>query len=268
MSTFLLIDIGNSRLKWACVDSHRTPGERYKKIWDFSGAIDTKLLGSSEHRDELTQYIKNTIPTPKAIGICCVAKDSVFDSLNEGLLGFKECPRYRLLGNSSYIGLKTQYHTETFGADRWAGLIAARQLSTENSLVISAGTATTIDFLGANGIHYGGWIFPGLGIMRESLLTNTAGLAVPDQGLETNGIGLDTPSAINEGVLLAHVGAIAQAMEFAKKKNQPITRIWIDGGFSDALIKKLVENQFPAEKISGLVLRGVWAWLKTQVRAD
>jgi hypothetical protein len=57
-------------------------------------------------------------------------------------------------------------------------------------------------------------------------------------------------------------------MEFAKKKNQPITRIWIDGGFSDALIKKLVENQFPAEKISGLVLRGVWAWLKTQVRAD
>ncbi|NCV77645.1 MAG: type III pantothenate kinase, partial [Burkholderiaceae bacterium] len=51
MSSFLLIDIGNSRLKWASVDGKRNPIERDKKLWDHSGAIDTKLLGSKEHRD-------------------------------------------------------------------------------------------------------------------------------------------------------------------------------------------------------------------------
>ena len=49
MSSFLLIDIGNSRLKWASVDGKRNPIERDKKLWDHSGAIDTKLLGSKEH---------------------------------------------------------------------------------------------------------------------------------------------------------------------------------------------------------------------------
>ncbi|MEY3261476.1 MAG: hypothetical protein RLZZ620_527, partial [Pseudomonadota bacterium] len=36
MSSFLLIDIGNSRLKWASVDGKRNPIERDKKLWDHS----------------------------------------------------------------------------------------------------------------------------------------------------------------------------------------------------------------------------------------
>ena len=99
-------------------------------------------------------------------------------------------------------------------------------------------------------------------LARRELLRVT--LEIPDAAIVEARVTRD----VIESVLLAHVGAIAQAMEFAKNKNQPITRIWIDGGFSDALIKKLVKNQFPAEKISGLVLRGVWAWLETQVGTD
>jgi type III pantothenate kinase len=269
MSTFLLVDIGNSRLKWACVDRERNPDERHKKLWDYSGAIDTKLLESKEHCAELAHYIKNTIPKPTAIGLCCVAAERYFDYFNQLDLGWEQILQQRLLGNSSYPNLRTQYqNTHTLGADRWAGLIAARQLSSDNTLVINAGTATTIDFLGANGVHYGGWILPGIGLMRESLLQNTAGLSIPDHGLKTAGIGLDTASAIDEGALLAHLGAITRALDFAKQKNQPIAHVWLDGGFADKLLNTLEENKIPAEKISGLVLRGVWAWLNTQVNQN
>lgn len=269
MSSFLLIDIGNSRLKWASVDSKRNPIERDKKLWDHSGAIDTKLLSSKEHRAELAHYILNTIPTPSAIGLCSVATETAVEQINELLGPWQHCPQFRLLGNSSYPSLRTQYqNAHTLGADRWAGLIAARQLSNDNTLVINAGTATTIDFLGGNGMHYGGWILPGLGLMRQSLLQNTAGLNVVSLDQASTGIGLDTASAIDEGSRLAHLGAIAQAMNFAKQQHQAITRVWIDGGHASSLFDGLIHKQISAEKMPGLVLRGLWAWLNTQITTN
>ena len=269
MSSFLLIDIGNSRLKWASVDSKRNPVERDKKLWDHSGAIDTKLLGSKEHRDELAHYILNTIPSPSAIGLCSVATESAVQQLNELLQPWQHCPQFRLLGDSSYSSLRTQYqNTHTLGADRWAALIAARELSNDNTLVISAGTATTIDFLGGNGMHYGGWILPGLGLMREGLLQHTAGLNVASLNQAATGIGLDTASAIDEGSRLAHLGAIAQAMNFAKQRHQAVTRVWIDGGHAATLFDGLIHTQIPAEIMPSLVLRGLWAWLNIQVKTN
>lgn len=269
MSSFLLIDIGNSRLKWASVDSKRNPVERDKKLWDHSGAIDTKLLDSKEHRDELAHYILNTIPTPSAIGLCSVASETAVEQINELFQPWQHCPQFRLLGNSSYPSLRTQYqNTHTLGADRWAALIAARELSNDNTLVISAGTATTIDFLGGNGMHYGGWILPGLGLMREGLLQHTAGLNIASLDQASTGIGLDTSSAIDEGSRLAHLGAITQAMNFAKQRHQAVKRVWIDGGHATTLFDGLIQNQIPAEKMPSLVLRGLWAWLNTQIKTN
>jgi type III pantothenate kinase len=79
---------------------------------------------------------------------------------------------------------------------------------------------------------------------------------------------LDTASAIDEGSLLAHLGAINEAMNFAKQRHQAVTRIWIDGGHAATLFDGLIQNQIPVEKIPGLVLRGLWAWLNTQVTAN
>lgn len=264
MSSLLLVDIGNSRLKWACVDTQRSPIEQDKKLWNYYGAIDTKLLSSEEHRKELAHYMQSTIPAPTEIGICSVASQSSLDFFSQILAPWGNAKRMQLLGNSPFPQLRTQYqNTHTLGADRWAGLIAARQLSNDNTLVINAGTATTIDFLGSNGLHYGGWILPGLGLMQQSLLDNTAGLQVARIEQNVQGIGLDTASAIEEGALLAHIGAVLCAIRFAQQQNQPITRIWIDGGHADLLHNRLITNQITAQKVNGLVLRGLWAWLNT-----
>lgn len=265
MSNILLFDIGNTRLKWACVGVNRDPNGRQKKLWDYFGAIDLKLLDSNDHRSELAHYIKSTIPKPTVIGICCVAAESYYQSLQGLFADWQDVPTLRIFGNSEYPQLRTQYrNTKTLGADRWAAIIAARQLSRDNCLVVSAGTATTIDFLGSNGMHHGGWIIPGLSLMRNSLLDHTARLDVPNDGIQGHGIGVNTPSSIEEGCLLAHAGAILSAIEFAKQKNQAVSRIWVDGGHAEVLLTRLAQMNIKSEKISGLVLRGLWAWLKTK----
>ena len=101
--------------------------------------------------------------------------------------------------------------------------------------------------------------------MRQSLLQHTAGLNVASLDQTSSDIGLDTASAIDEGSRLAHLGAVTQAMNFAKQRHQVVTRVWIDGGHATTLFDGLIQNQIPAEKMPSLVLRGLWAWLNTQV---
>ena len=151
------------------------------------------------------------------------------------------------------------------GADRWAAIIGTRALSNSNALIINAGTATTIDLLGGNGVHYGGWILPGLSLMQESLQNNTAQLPLAIRSADHTGFGASTNSAIIGGCDAAQIGAIIYATQLAKDMNHPIERIWLDGGNAKTLaaeIGKLSKLHLPpVEPIEGLVLRGIWAWL-------
>ena len=67
MSLYLLFDIGNTRMKWAAVESTQNPSDRQKKLWAYSGSVSSKSLESAEHRTELADYIAKTLPKPDAI---------------------------------------------------------------------------------------------------------------------------------------------------------------------------------------------------------
>lgn len=273
MSLYLLFDIGNTRLKWVVVDSHQNPIDRNKKLWLHSGAIDTKLLHSPEHCEELAHYILQTVPKPDAIGICCVAAEECITHLKKVLLPWESLPWLRLWGNTPFAGLRSAYENPAqLGADRWAGIIAARTLSTANSLIVNAGTATTLDFLGANALHHGGWIIPGLGLMQTSLSSNTARLPSTSPSEVIDGFGLSTEAAIYKGCLAAQIGSIQSALHIASEMHQPIDRIWIDGGNAKNLAAELKQNSLfktiSIEPIPGLVLRGLWAWLLKETLAS
>jgi type III pantothenate kinase len=176
-----------------------------------------------------------------------------------------------MCGDTPFEGLRSLYaEPSQLGADRWAGLIAARTLSNGNGLVVNSGTATTIDFLGANGIHQGGWIIPGLGLMQSSLELNTARLPATSEATLIDGFGLSTDAAIYKGCLAAQVGAIHEALQLAKEMHQPIDRIWIDGGNAKHIAAELKRQPFSSaiftEAINGLVLRGLWSWLRQALR--
>ena len=266
MSLYLLFDVGNTRLKWAAVESTQQPGDRQKKLWAYSGSISSKSLASPEHNAELSDYISKTLPKPDAIGFTCVAGLDAIEKLKSLFPQWSDVVWQQLTGNSQCAGLRTLYqYPSKLGADRWAAIIGARALSNTNTLIVSAGTATTIDLLGANGVHYGGWILPGLELMQKSLAGNTAQLPIATREGDIEGFGLSTNDAIIGGCDAAQVGAIHYALALAKEMNHPIERIWIDGGNAQILVKEMgkikTQSSCTIEKAEGLVLRGIWAWL-------
>jgi type III pantothenate kinase len=266
MSLYLLFDVGNTRLKWAAVESTQRPSDRQKKLWAYSGSITSNALQSAEARTEIADYIAKTLPKPDAIAFTCVAGREAISNIQSLFPQWNDLTWKQLTGDSQYQGVRTLYQNpEKLGADRWAAVIGARALSNSNSLVISAGTATTIDLLGANGVHYGGWILPGLSMMQESLQSNTAQLPLAERANSQDGFGINTNDAIIGGCDAAQIGAITQAIQNAKKVNHPIEKIWFDGGnakvLAQELMKSEISNSLSIETIEGLVLRGTWAWL-------
>jgi type III pantothenate kinase len=269
MSLYLLFDVGNTRLKWAAVESTQNPSDRNKKLWAYSGSINSSALKSCELRAELSDYIAKTLPKPDAIAFCCVAGDSAVVHLKTLFPQWQDVSWGQLSGNSPYNGVSTLYQsTNSLGADRWAAIIGARALSNTNTLIVNAGTATTIDMLGSNGLHYGGWILPGLGMMQETLQSHTAQLPLAvREAMPTSqaGFGVNTNDAIIGGCDAAQIGAILRAVHLAKDLHHPIERIWLDGGNSKILASELnrlvLLQTLPVEPIEGLVLRGLWAWL-------
>jgi type III pantothenate kinase len=273
MSLYLLFDVGNTRLKWAAIESTQHPSDRQKKLWAFSGAVNTQSLHSPEHRQELADYIGKTLPKPDAIAFCCVAGKDAITHLKTLFPQWSDIRWHQLLGNSQYEGIRTLYaEPSQLGADRWAAIIGARSLSKMNTLIVNAGTASTIDLLGGNGLHYGGWILPGFSLMQDSLQAQTANLPlVIRKGniQEPVGFGLSTEEAIIGGCDAAQIGAVLHATQLAKTMHHPIERIWLDGGNAKVLAQviqqQVDQNKLPIEVIEGLVLRGLWAWLLQQL---
>ncbi len=269
MSLYLVFDIGNTRLKWAAVESTQNIADRNKKLWAYSGSISNQSFQSPELRAELSDYISKTMPKPDAIGFCCVAASAAIDNLRSLFPQWQNLDWKQFTGSSPYEGVRTLYEEPgKLGADRWAALIGARALSNTNTLVVNTGTATTIDLLGGNGVHYGGWILPGLSLMQESLQSNTAQLPLAIRSSTPAAqakFGTNTNEAITGGCDAAQMGAILRAVYLAKKIHHPVERIWLDGGNAKILateIKQFPElAALPIEPIEGLVLRGLWAWL-------
>lgn len=266
MSLYLLFDVGNTRLKWAAVESSKHPSDRQKKLWAYSGSINSNALQSPEAKAELADYIAKTLPKPDAIAFCCVAGSQALANLQSLFPQWNDIEWKQLSGESAYTGMRTLYQEPAkLGADRWAAVIGARALSKTNTLIINAGTATTIDLLGSNGVHYGGWILPGLSLMQTSLQSQTAQLPLAERHENPFGFGINTNDAIISGCDAAQIGAIAQAIQLSKKLNCPVEKIWLDGGNAKVLAQIIAQSQselaLGAELTEGLVLRGTWAWL-------
>jgi type III pantothenate kinase len=113
---------------------------------------------------------------------------------------------------------------------------------------VQAGTATTIDLLGADGLFHGGLILPGLLLMRQSLARNTAGL--PQARGTFRARPTNTDDAIASGALQATLGAI----ERMRAELDPQALCLVSGGAAAELLPHLAH---PAQQVDYLVLEGL-----------
>jgi type III pantothenate kinase len=168
--------------------------------------------------------------------------------------GLSGVPLTLIQSRAEQCGVTSRYRDPAqLGTDRWAALIGARAARQGATLVIVAGTATTVDMLDAKGVFQGGIIIPGIALMRESLSRGTAQL--PDVAGEYSRFPASTEEAIASGTLLATLGAIERMGATLRDQVGSEVALVLSGGAAPALLPHL-----PAAEVrEHLVLEGLAA---------
>lgn len=236
----LLIDAGNTRVKWALAHEDADSG-----AWQESGALFHAELDALA--DILVRH------QPRRAWISNVAGASIRSQL-EAFLHVSGMPIesvHWFRSQAQCAGVTNGYRDPSqLGCDRFASLLGARALFPEQALlVITAGTATTIDALDASGRFLGGMILPGLGTMAQSLALSTAQLPHIDARVSASCFADNTLDAIVSGCLQAQVGAIMQA-----RAKFPEASCVLSGGAADYLLSYVPA---PVQQVEQLVLRGL-----------
>ncbi|BAL23013.1 type III pantothenate kinase [Azoarcus sp. KH32C] len=237
----LLIDAGNTRIKWAVLDGD---------TWLANDALAHGAVGE-------LRAIAAAHPGVTRIFGANVAGPQVAAAIADALDGLAPPPQW-LQSSAQSCGVINAYdNPRQLGCDRWAALIGARAQHAGAGLVVNAGTATTVDVLDADGHFRGGIILPGERLMRRSLAGNTAQLPF-SEGRYT-ATPRNTADAIASGCLNAQAGAIERM--FRHVADQADACCLLSGGGADALAGLL---NVPLRRIDNLVLKGLAAIAATE----
>lgn len=236
----LLVDFGNSCLKWAFVEQEN---------WQFGAE-----LVSGAGLGVMLDTIWKQAPLPNQIVVASVAAEERYQEL----LGWIETHWFlspdRISACQKQLGVTNCYQKPvTLGADRWAALIAARNISNKPVAIVDCGTAITVDALSADGTFEGGIIFPGLNLLRQSLITGTGNISRYNDNA-THFPACSTEDAVAAGTLHGMVGGIEAILEQYRLQLGEDMEVLITGG--DA---KLVMSHLKGSVISdpNLVLKGL-----------
>lgn len=258
----LLIDVGNTSIKWARPKPGAIP--RYGEvIWQNFGIVRHRDMASLEQEWRILHDEK---PIGQVL-ISNVAGKKISDILSGFLGRLPKAPEIRyFVSKPSHAGITNTYRNcSQLGCDRFASMIGAHALFPDKPLVVAtAGTATTVDSITPEGVFLGGMILPGLGLMAHSLAMNTEQL--PEiEGME-EGItpfANHTCAAILAGCLNAQSGAIERAVEAFRKRYDNVNCL-LSGGAAKYIVPSL---SVPCHIVSNLVLIGLYVSAITPEKA-
>lgn len=230
----LLIDAGNTRVKWGIAEHGR---------WLAQDAVLHEQL-------DMLRDLAVTYPGVTRILGANVAGIDIGERIAELLRPLAPRPEW-LQASAHCCGVRNLYETPTqLGVDRWAALIGARAIHSGASLVVNAGTATTVDLLDAEGCFQGGLILPGEMLMRQSLYRNTAQLPLAEGRYRLTP--RNTADAIASGCLAAQAGAIERT--FQQLQHDPEALCLLNGGAAPQIEPLLT---IPLRRVDNLVLNGL-----------
>ena len=227
----LLIDAGNTNIKLACVS-----GEH----WQASDSIPT---------GRASELSLAGFPDVDEVWVSNVAGAAVEQQISDACAIRQLTPRF-IAAQSEQCGVKNGYRVPAqLGCDRWAALIAAWRVTGTAGLVVSCGTATTIDALADSGEFIGGLILPGIALMQRSLTDATAQL--PSCQGSYRKFPRSTADAILSGAIQATCGAIRRQHDLLGFADAPVL---LGGGAAAELSPYL---DLPVQRVDNLVLQGL-----------
>ncbi|MEX2517279.1 MAG: type III pantothenate kinase [Gammaproteobacteria bacterium] len=252
----LLVDIGNSRIKWA-LWSGQWSDDNTSAVLEQTHAA--SYSGQPLH-DWLEQHFAG-LPATTEVYVASVAHADTNASFSQWQQQQRQCRPVFARTTRSAAGVQNGYNVaEQLGVDRWLALLAARRLHAGNVCVIDCGTAVTLDLLNSQGEHRGGVIAPGVELMQQALVQGTVGVRL-DAGDKTMQIpARDTEAAVQAGTRLAVVGLIEHVLDTAKDHMQGEVTAFITGGMAADIMA--VCNK-PLIHVADLVLQGLACYSET-----
>lgn len=264
----LLIDIGNTSLKWALLQGD-SPGPMTAAR--HFGALPIDVLASWDQLQGIDQVL-----------VASVGPEAVVDAVTTAVAAYWQCSLTRIRTAAEAQGIRIAYaEPARLGVDRFLTLIGAHWIAqrldlqgresqqqpltpslqrhpNRAALVIDVGTAITFDALLADGRHRGGQILPGILMLRESLLQGTrlpSHQTQPDQGHpQQDPWTADTGPAIISASLHAPAALAERLRESLYQETGVPPRLILTGGDAEQLAPLLSE---PLQLHPELVLVGL-----------
>ncbi len=249
--SFLTLDVGNTRLKWALYEKP-TPGARVL----HQGAVFLESI------DRLSEDDWSTLPNPtKALGVV-VAGEAIRRRVEEQMERWDVTPSW-VVPSLKECGITNGYdHPTRLGADRWVAMIGARShmlkhlgresLQPKPMVVVMVGTAVTVDAIDTHGHFLGGLILPGHGIMLRALESGTAGLRVPTG--EVSAFPTNTSDALTSGGTFAIAGAVERMVQHVRERTQTDPVCIMTGGAGWKMAPSMTT---PIELVESLIFEGL-----------
>ncbi|MGE0581497.1 MAG: type III pantothenate kinase [Steroidobacteraceae bacterium] len=245
----LLIDVGNSRVKWALARGSRIERQHALPIGAAGHVPVPELLAA------LPKHVD-------AIRMVSVGRPSRTRALERDLRRAFGVAVTRLRTTAQAAGVRCGYREPwRLGADRWAAVIGAHHLHApaRAACVVDIGTAMTIDFVSRDGKHGGGVIVPGPGLMVEALLRDTQGIrrrAAPGRSGRRTLFATSTHEALVQGSRHAAAALVERAWRAACARYGGRPRLLVTGGGAAQVLALLT---VPHALVPDLVLRGLAA---------
>ena len=231
-SKILIIDVGNTSVKWTAFLGDSI-------LWraqDLHLSID----GSNEFSNFIPELIyfasvRNSADTQKILAYLGV----LYRGLPELI---------QLSSNKNACGIVNPYtEPSRLGIDRWLNVIAVSKLFDVSSVIVDAGTALKIEFIGSQGEYRGGYIAPGFDLMKKMLVTNTGKVNCLDSDLMANDeIITNTGLAVHRGCWQMTLAFVNHVYTQNKAKNFVFT-----GGAAFEIMKELeIDGSFNADLVA------------------
>jgi len=223
----VLVDIGNTRLKWARLEGGRL--------------VDR---GTAVHRDSVdaafAAFAAALPAKPGRVVAANVAGDAIAARL-KSLVAARAGASLELVATTNErFGVRCAYaEPRRLGVDRWVAVLAAYHAARGAACVIDAGTAVTFDAVDARGMHLGGLILPGARLLAAALDRNTSDIgstataAAAPQGLDL--LGRNTDAAVGNGAWLALGAALDRAAATVARALAVKPIVYLTGGDADTL---------------------------------
>lgn len=214
----LQIDIGNTLLKWRIVNS----GEVISR-------------GKEPATPFFTMTAVKDWNKINAVAIASVASEAVEGQLKKILA--EKLPSiipFYAESQAELRGIVNAYSKPSMlGVDRWLGVVAGYLKYKEACYIVDCGSAITVDVVDGAGLHKGGYIIPGISLMRESLIAGTEQVEFEDRIGEGNKFGVSTTECVQEGVSFV-LRSVLETLK-GRMSGEGVGRLIVTGGDGEYL---------------------------------